>query len=128
MQQAGDGRKSDRDRTPHRGGRRTVRILAYEAALLVLAGELPAARETSAEASALAAHLGDDMSFIAAAQSEAFVAGLDGDFVRMPVIVGLAAAARCRQCEELFMLSVHLTSAGMGALMLGDHAAADFWH
>ena len=27
--------------------------------------------------------------------------------------------------NELFMLSVHLTSAGMGALMLGDHAAAE---
>jgi len=101
-----------------------VRILAYEAALLVLAGEQPAARETAAEASALAARLGDDMSFIAAAQSEAFIAGLDGDFVRMRD-VGLAAAARSRQCEELFMLGVSLTSAGMGALMLRDHAAAD---
>ncbi|HYH62252.1 MAG TPA: LuxR C-terminal-related transcriptional regulator, partial [Solirubrobacterales bacterium] len=101
-----------------------VRILAYQAALQALGGELPAAREASAEASALAAHLGDDMSFIAAAQSEAFIAGLDGDFVRMRD-VGLAAAARSRKCEELFMLSVHLTSAGVGALMLGDHAAAE---
>jgi len=39
--------------------------------------------------------------------------------------VGLAAASRCRQHNELFMLSVHLTSAGMGALMLGEHAAAE---
>ena len=101
-----------------------VRIVAYQAALHVLAGELPAAREASAEASALAARLGDDLSFIAAAQSEAFIAGLDGDFVRMRD-VGLAGAARSRKCEELFMLSVHLTSAGMGALMLGDHAAAE---
>jgi predicted ATPase len=101
-----------------------VRTLAYQAALQVLAGQLPAARETAAEASALAAQLGDDMSCIAAAQSEAFIAGLDGDFVRMRD-VGLAAAARSRQAEELFMLSVHLTSAGMGALMLGDHAAAE---
>lgn len=101
-----------------------VRILANQAALQVLAGELPAARATSAEATALAARLGDDMSFIAAAQSEAFIAGQDGDFVRMRDI-GLAAAERCRQRGELFMLSTHLTSAGMGALMLGEHAAAE---
>ena len=101
-----------------------VRILAYQAALQVLGGQLPAASSTSAEATALAAHLGDDLSFIAAAQSEAFIAGLEGDFDRMRE-VGLAAAARSRRCEELFMLSVHLTSAGMGALMLGDHAAAE---
>ena len=101
-----------------------VRILANEAALEVLAGDLSAARATSADATALAARLGDDMSFIAAAQSEAFVAFVDADFIRMRD-VGLAAAARSRQCNEIFMLSVHLTSAGMGALMLGDHAAAE---
>ena len=78
----------------------------------------------SAEATALAARLGDDMSFIAAAQSDAFIAFLDGDFVRMRD-VGLAAAARCRETNEIFILPVHLTSAGMGALMLGDHAAAE---
>ena len=101
-----------------------VRLLANQAALQVLAGDLPAAHATSAEATALAARLGDDISYIAAAQSEAFIAGLDGDFGRMRD-VGLAAAARSRQCEELFMLSVHLTSAGMGALMLREHAAAE---
>jgi predicted ATPase/DNA-binding CsgD family transcriptional regulator len=101
-----------------------VRILANQAALEVLAGDLSAARATSADATALAARLGDDMSFIAAAQSEAFVAGREGDFRRMRD-VGLAAAARSRECDELFMLSVHLTSAGMGALMLGDHAAGE---
>jgi DNA-binding NarL/FixJ family response regulator len=68
--------------------------------------------------------LDDDMSFIAATQAEAFVAFLDGDFVRMRD-VGLAAAARCRQHNELFMRSVHLTSAGMGALMLAEHDAAE---
>jgi predicted ATPase/DNA-binding CsgD family transcriptional regulator len=101
-----------------------VRILANQAALQVIAGDLSAARVTSADATALAARLGDDMSFIVAAQSEAFIASLDGDFVRMRD-VGLAAAARCRPHNELFMLSVHLTSAGMGSLMLGDHAAAE---
>lgn len=101
-----------------------VRILANQAALQVLAGDLPTARATSADATALAARLGDDMSFIAAAQAEAFIAFLDGDFVRMRD-VGLAAASRCRQRNELFMRSVHLTSAGMGALMLGEHAAAE---
>jgi predicted ATPase/DNA-binding CsgD family transcriptional regulator len=101
-----------------------VRILANQAALQVLAGDLSAARAASREATALAARLGDDMSFIAAAQSDAFVAFVDADFARMRD-VGLAAAARSRQCDEIFMLSVHLTSAGMGALMLGDHAAAE---
>lgn len=101
-----------------------VGLLANQAALEVLAGDLVAARGTSAEATALAARLGDDMSFIAAAQSEAFVAGQDRDFVRMRD-VGIAAAARCRAIGEVFMLSTHLTSAGMGALMLGDHAAAE---
>jgi predicted ATPase/DNA-binding CsgD family transcriptional regulator len=101
-----------------------VRILAYQAALEVLGGEVSAARATSAEAAALAARLGDDPSLIAAAQSEAFLAGLDGDGARMRD-VGLAAAARSRRYQELFTLSVHLTSAGMGSLMLGDHAAAE---
>ena len=90
----------------------------------MLAGDMSAAHASSAEATALADRLGDDMSFIAAAQAEAFIAGQDGDFVRMRD-VGLAAASRCRQRNELFMLSVHLTSAGMGALMLGEHAAAE---
>ncbi len=101
-----------------------VRILANQAALEVIAGDLSAARSTSADATALAARLGDDMSFIVAAQSEAFIASLDGDFVRMRD-VGLAAASRCRQRDEPFMLSTHLTSAGMGALMLGEHATAE---
>jgi DNA-binding CsgD family transcriptional regulator len=101
-----------------------VGILANRAALEVIGGDLSAARATSAEATALAALLGDDMSFIAAAQSEAFIAGLDGDVVRMRD-VGLAAALRCRKRGELFMLSTHLTSAGMGALMLGDYQAAE---
>ena len=101
-----------------------VRILANQAALQVLAGDLSAARATSADATALAARLGDDMSLIEAAQAEAFIAFLDGDFVRMRD-VGLAAASRCRKRSELFMLSVHLTSAGMAALMLGEHAAAE---
>ena len=112
-------------RSPARIGADDVllRILAYQAALQVLAGTVGSA-PPSAEATALAADLGDDMSFIAAAQPEAFIAGVDGDFARMRD-VGLAAAARCRESRELFMLSVHLTSAGMGALMLGDHAAAE---
>jgi ATP/maltotriose-dependent transcriptional regulator MalT len=101
-----------------------VRILSNQAALHVLAGDLSAARATSADATALATRLGDDMSFIAAAQSDAFIAFLDGDFVRMRD-VGLAAASRCRQSNEIFILPVHLTSAGMAALMLGEHAAAE---
>jgi predicted ATPase/DNA-binding CsgD family transcriptional regulator len=101
-----------------------VRILASQAALQVLAGDLSAAHATSADATALAARLGDGMSFITAAQSEAFVAFIDGDFGRMRD-VGLAAAARSRERNELFMLTVHLTSAGMAAMMLGDHPAAE---
>jgi DNA-binding CsgD family transcriptional regulator len=101
-----------------------VRILTNQAALQVLAGDLSSARATSADASALAARLGDDMSFITAAQSEAFVAFMDGDFVRMRD-VGLAAASRCRLIGEAFILPVHLTSAGMAGLMLGDHAVAE---
>ena len=101
-----------------------VRILANRAALHVLAGDLSAARETSTSATALAASLGDDVSFLAAAQAEAFLAFIDGDFVRMRD-VGLAAASRCRDRNDASMLSVHLTSAGMGSLMLGEHAAAE---
>jgi DNA-binding CsgD family transcriptional regulator len=101
-----------------------VQILANQAALEVLAGDVSTARATSVDATALAARLGDDMSFIAAAQSQAFIAFVDADFTRMRD-VGLAAAARSRESNEIFMLSVHLTSAGMGALMLGDHAAAE---
>jgi DNA-binding NarL/FixJ family response regulator len=101
-----------------------VQILANQAALQVLAGDLPAARATSADAMALAERLGDDLSFIGAAQSEAFIAFLQGDFARMRDL-GLDAAARCRQQGEPYTLSTHLTSAGMGALMLGEHAAAE---
>ena len=101
-----------------------VRILANQAALQVIGGDVSAAHATSAEASALAERLGDDTAFIAAAQADAFIAFLDGDFVRMRN-VGLAAAVRCRETNEIFILPVHLTSAGMGALMLGDHAAAE---
>jgi predicted ATPase/DNA-binding CsgD family transcriptional regulator len=101
-----------------------VRILANQAALQVLAGDLPAARASSADANAVATHLGDDMSSIVAAQSEAFIASIDGDFVRMRD-VGLAAASLCRRRNEPFMLSTHLTSAGIGALMLGEHAPAE---
>lgn len=99
-----------------------VRILAIQAALQVLAGQMAAAHSSSAEAQSLADSLGDDSSFLAAAQSEAFLASMDGDFVRMREI-GLEAATRCEQSHELYMLSTHLTSAGMGALMLGEHAA-----
>jgi predicted ATPase/DNA-binding CsgD family transcriptional regulator len=101
-----------------------VRVLASQAALEVIAGDLPAARTTSAEATAVAARLGDDPSFLAAAQSEAFIAFQEGDFVHGRE-VGLAAASRCRRTHEIFLLPVHLTSAGMGALMLGDYAAAE---
>ena len=101
-----------------------VRILANQAALQVIGGDLSGARATSADATALAARLGDDMSFITAAQSDAFIAFLDGDFVRMRD-VGLAAAARCREANEAFILPVHLTSAGMAALMLGESAVAE---
>jgi DNA-binding CsgD family transcriptional regulator len=106
-----------------RDDRLIVRIRANQAALEVLAGTIPKARITAAEATALAARLGDDASLIVAAQSEAFLAGIDGDFVRMRE-VGLAGAARSRQSRDPFLLPVHLTSAGIGALMLGDYAAA----
>jgi predicted ATPase/DNA-binding CsgD family transcriptional regulator len=101
-----------------------VRILAIQAALQVMAGDVSAARASSAEAKALADTLGGDIPFIAAAQSEALIAFVDGDFARMRD-VGLEAAARCRQRHELYMLSTHLTSAGVGSLMLGEHAAAE---
>jgi predicted ATPase/DNA-binding CsgD family transcriptional regulator len=101
-----------------------VRILAIQAALQVMAGDVSAARASSAEAKALADSLGDDMPLVAAAQSEALIAFVDGDFARMRDI-GLGAAARCRRQHELYMLSTHLTSAGVGSLMLGEHAAAE---
>jgi predicted ATPase/DNA-binding CsgD family transcriptional regulator len=101
-----------------------VRILAIQAALQVMAGELAAGRASSAEAKAMADALGDDISLIAAAQSEGLIAFVDGDFVRLRD-VGLDAAARCRTLHELYMLSTHLTSAGIGSLMLGDYAAAE---
>jgi DNA-binding CsgD family transcriptional regulator len=101
-----------------------VRILAIQAALQVMAGDVSAGRASSAEAKALAEVLGEDVPFIAAAQSEAFIAFVDGDFVRMRDI-GFAAAARCRKIHELYMLSTHLTSAGMGSLMLGEHTPAE---
>jgi DNA-binding CsgD family transcriptional regulator len=89
-----------------------------------MAGDVAAARASSAEAMALADVLGDDITFTAAAQSEALIAFVDGDFVRMRDL-GLDAAARCRRLHELYMLSTHLTSAGIGSLMLGEHAAAE---
>jgi predicted ATPase/DNA-binding CsgD family transcriptional regulator len=101
-----------------------VQILAYEAALQVLAGDVSTGRASSNEAAEVAARLGDDISFIAAAQSEAFIAGLDGDFVRMRDL-GRAAADRCRERGERFMLSTHLTSVGFGAMMLDEHDAAE---
>jgi predicted ATPase/DNA-binding CsgD family transcriptional regulator len=101
-----------------------VRILAMQAALQTMAGDISAARASSGEAKALADVLGSDIPLIAAAQSEGLIAFIDGDFMRMRAI-GLDAAARCRQRHELYMLSTHLTSAGMGSLMLGEHAAAE---
>ena len=101
-----------------------VRILAMDAAIRVMEGELESARQSSAEAQRLADALDDDVAQIAAAQSEALIASLDGDFTRMRDI-GLAAAARCTAINEIYMLSTHLTSAGVGAMMLGDHAAAE---
>jgi predicted ATPase/DNA-binding CsgD family transcriptional regulator len=101
-----------------------VRILAIQAALEVMAGDVPMGRASSAEAKGLADVLGDDIAFIAAAQSEALIASMDGDFVRMRDI-GLAAAARCRQVHEIYMLSTHLTSVGIASMMLRDHDAAE---
>jgi DNA-binding NarL/FixJ family response regulator len=101
-----------------------VRILATYSALHVLHGDISAARRWSEEASTLAGILDDDVALAAAAQAEALIASLDGDFVRMRD-VGLAAAERCRRVHEIYMLSTHLTSAGVGSMMLGDHTAAE---
>jgi predicted ATPase/DNA-binding CsgD family transcriptional regulator len=101
-----------------------VRILAIQAALQVMAGEVSSGRASSAEAKKVADSLGDDIPLIAAAQSEGLMAFVDGDFARLRDI-GLDAAARCRQNHELYMLSTHLTSAGIGSLMLGEQAAAE---
>lgn len=103
-----------------------VRILAMEAALHVMSGDLPSARRMSAEAQELADVLGSDIAHIAAAQSEALIASMDGDFERMRE-VGQAAAERCRRVHEVYMLSTHLTSAGVASMMLGDHAEAESW-
>ena len=103
-----------------------VRILATESALHVMNGDLPSARRVSAEAAERADALGDDIARTAAAQSEALIASLDGDFVRMRDI-GVAAAERCRAMNEIYMLSTHLTSAGVGSMMLNDYAAAEFF-
>jgi predicted ATPase/DNA-binding CsgD family transcriptional regulator len=100
-----------------------VRILAIQATLQVMAGDVAAARASAVEASALAEVLGDDISFIAAAQAEGMVAYAEGDFVRLRD-VGLGAADRCRRRRELYMLGNHLNHAGIASLMLGDHAAA----
>jgi predicted ATPase/DNA-binding CsgD family transcriptional regulator len=101
-----------------------VRILAMDAAIRVMHDDVATARTSSSEAQRLADALGDDVAQIAAAQSEALIASLDGDFTRMRDI-GLAAAARCTAINEIYMLSTHLTSAGVGSMMLGDHAAAE---
>lgn len=101
-----------------------VRILAMEAALHVMDSDLPSARGASVEAHELADALGNDIAHIAAAQSEALIASMDGDFVRMRE-VGLAAAERCRRVHEIYMLSTHLTSAGVASMMLGDYAQAE---
>ncbi|HUG51221.1 MAG TPA: LuxR C-terminal-related transcriptional regulator, partial [Terrimesophilobacter sp.] len=58
------------------------------------------------------------------AQSEALIASLDGDFGRMRAI-GQAAAERCRRVREIYMLSTHLTSVGVGSMMLGEYVAAE---
>jgi predicted ATPase/DNA-binding CsgD family transcriptional regulator len=101
-----------------------VRILAIQAALQVMAGDVPSAHASSSEALALAEALGDDIALIAAAQSEGLMAGQEGDFKRMRDI-GLGAAERCRRVHEIYMLSTHLTSAGVGSMMLGDHPEAE---
>jgi predicted ATPase/DNA-binding CsgD family transcriptional regulator len=101
-----------------------VRILAIQAALQVMDGDLPSARRSSSDAQALADVLGDDIAQISAAQSEALMASLDGDFKRMRDI-GQAAADRCGRVREIYMLSTHLTSVGVASMMLGEHAAAE---
>jgi predicted ATPase/DNA-binding CsgD family transcriptional regulator len=103
-----------------------VRILAITAALHAMDGDISAARESSTAAQTLAAALDQDIARIAAAQSEALIASLDGDFVRMRD-AGSAAAEKCRLINEVYMLSTHLTSAGVGSMMLGDHPAAESW-
>ncbi|WP_306232886.1 ATP-binding protein [Agrococcus beijingensis] len=101
-----------------------VRVLAMQAALHVLAGDLDAARHAALEAQHLALALADDIALLATAQSEALIASVDGDFERMRD-VGLEAAARCARVHEIYMLSTHRTSAGFGSMMLGDHDAAE---
>ena len=101
-----------------------VRILAIKAALQVMDANLPAARRSSSEAQALADLLGDDIAQIAAAQSQALIASLDGEFERMRDI-GLGAADRCRRVREIYMLSTHLTSVGVASMMLGENSAAE---
>lgn len=101
-----------------------VRILATHAALLVMAGDVDAARRASTRAQQCADRLNDDVAFIAAAQSEALIASLDGDFERMRDI-GIEAARRCREINEIYMISTHFTSAGMASMLLGDHSAAE---
>ena len=101
-----------------------MRILAIQAALQVMDGDLPSARRSSSEAQALADDLGDDIAQIAAAQSEALIASLDGDFARMRDI-GQAAVESCRRVGEIYMLSTHLTSVGVASMMLGEHSAAE---
>ncbi|WP_297343274.1 LuxR C-terminal-related transcriptional regulator [Amnibacterium sp.] len=101
-----------------------VRILAIAAALHVMAGDLAAARPLSTEAQRLADTLDDDIAEIAAAQSEALIASLDGDFIRMRAI-GLGAAERCRRVHEIYMLSTHLTSVGVASMMVGEHDQAE---
>ncbi|MEO8093499.1 MAG: LuxR C-terminal-related transcriptional regulator [Pseudolysinimonas sp.] len=103
-----------------------VRVLAVTAALHVMNGDLVRGRESSTTALNLANTLDDAIAHIAAAQSEALMASLDGDFVRMRD-VGRGAVERCREIGEIYMLSTHLTSAGMASMMLGDHSAAETW-
>lgn len=100
-----------------------VRILAIQTTLQVMAGDVTAARASAAEARALADILGEDIPLIAAAQAEAMVGFVDRDFARVRDL-GIDAAARCRKRRELYMLGNHLTHVGVGALMLGDFAAA----
>lgn len=101
-----------------------VRILAMQAALHVMGDDVPAARLASAEAQHLAELLDDDVARIAAAQSEALLASLEGDFECMRE-VGAAAVERCRRVHEVYMLSTHLTSVGVAAMMLGEHEDAE---
>ena len=61
---------------------------------------------------------------IVAAESEALIASLDGDFGRMRAI-GTGSRKRCRRVREIYMLSTHLTSVGVGSMMLGEYVAAE---